>query len=374
MMHADGRSRAGPPATAAAGSPGQGASGSLEADGIGQASHRPKSSAPGSSGAGPPDTGAPEAGAPRGARVPPERPDWDPDRYPLGVDYVAIGHVCLDLFKNRYMLGGSATYAALTASRLGQRVGVLTSADFEPNILDALVGRDHLLDPATDIRVTRVPSQHGTTTFVNVYEESGRRQEIRAVANVIRAEHVPPEWQAAPLVHLAPVALDVALDLVHQFPNALMGVTPQGWMRAWDEQGRVRAVPWEHANLVLDRADVVILSEEDLADRSVLRSYAQRAKVLVVTEARAGAYFFERGAGPYRSAAFRPARESDPTGAGDVFAAAFFTHFRRTGDAQASADFANCVASFSLEKRAWRGIPTEKQVRLRLARGKRRKA
>jgi len=316
----------------------------------------------------------PEAGPPRGARVPPERPDWDPDRYPLSVDYVAIGHVCLDLFKNRYMLGGSATYAALTARRLGRRVGVLTSADFEPNILDALVGRDHLLDPATDIRVTRVPSQHGTTTFVNVYEESGRRQEIRAVANVIRAEHVPPEWQAAPLVHLAPVALDVALDLVHQFPNALMGVTPQGWMRAWDEQGRVRAVAWEHADLVLDRADVVILSEEDLADRSVLRSYAQKAKVLVVTEARDGAYFFERGAGPFRSAAFRPARESDPTGAGDVFAAAFFTQFRRTGDAQASADFANCVASFSLEKRAWHGIPTEEQVKQRLARGKRRKA
>lgn len=312
----------------------------------------------------------PGRGLPVGAPI--ERPEWDRERYPLDVEYLVVGHVCLDVFGNRLLLGGSATYAAVTANRLGQRVGVLTSADFEPNICDTLVGREHFLSPATDIRVARVPSQHGTTTFVNVYEPTGRRQELRAVANVIRADHTPPEWQAAPLVHLAPVALDVALDFVHAFPNALMGVTPQGWMRAWDEQGRVRAVPWEHADFVLDRADVVVLSEEDLADPSVLPSYAEQAKLLVVTEARRGAYFYERGKGPFRSPAFKPARESDPTGAGDVFATAFFTNYRRTGDAQASADFANCVASFSLEKRAWHGIPTEAQVRERLARGKRR--
>ena len=312
----------------------------------------------------------PGRGLPVGAPI--ERPEWDPKRYPLDVDYLVVGHVCLDVFGNRLLLGGSATYAAITANRLGQRVGVLTSADFEPNICDTLVGREHFLSPATDVRVARVPSPHGTTTFVNVYEPTGRRQELRAVASVIRAEHTPPEWQAAPLVHLAPVALDVALDFVHAFPNAMMGVTPQGWMRAWDEQGRVRAVPWEHADFVLDRADAVILSEEDLVDRSVLPAYAAKAKLLVVTEARRGAYFYERGAGPFRSSAFKPARESDPTGAGDVFATAFFTQYRRTGDAMASADFANCVASFSLEKRAWQGIPTDAQVQERLARGKRR--
>jgi 1D-myo-inositol 3-kinase len=301
-----------------------------------------------------------------------ERPEWDAERYPLGVDYLVVGQVSLDVFGTRYVLGGSATYAALTANRLGQRVGVLTSADFEPTLLETLIGRDGFLAPATDVRVARVPSQHGTTTFVNHYEGDARRQEVRAVAEVIRAAQLLPEWRSAPLVHLAPLALDVALDFVHAFPNAMLGVTPQGWMRAWDESGQVRAIPWEHAEPVLERADAIVLSEEDLADRGVLPRYAERAKLLVVTEARRGAYFYERGTGPFRSRAFVPARETDPTGAGDVFAAAFFTEYRRTGDAQASADLANCVASFSLEKRAWQGIPTEAMVRERLVRGKRR--
>ena len=192
-----------------------------------------------------------------------------------GVDYLVIGHVCLDLVpegrRGSPMLGGTATYAALTARNLGQRVGVLTSADFEPRIVDILVGRDNLRLPATDVRVARLPAK-ATTSFVNVYEPSGRRQEIRAVAELLRAAHVPPEWRDAPTVHLAPVALDVAVDLVPAFPNAVLGVTPQGWMRAWDEQGCVRAVAWEHevADFVLQRADVVIFSEEDVPDPACL--------------------------------------------------------------------------------------------------------
>ncbi len=38
----------------------------------------------------------------------------------------------------------------------------------------------------------------------------------------------------------------------------------------------------------------------------------------------------------------------------------------------ASADYANCAASFVLEKRAWQGIPSREQVDERLRRGKRR--
>ena len=50
------------------------------------------------------------------------------------IEYLVVGHVCVDLVgedrpgPRPYVLGGSATYAALTARNLGQRVGVLTSA------------------------------------------------------------------------------------------------------------------------------------------------------------------------------------------------------------------------------------------------------
>ena len=304
------------------------------------------------------------------------------------IDYLVVGHVCLDLVggdgregapedgagrarSSSPVLGGTATYAALTARKLDQRVGVVTSADFDPRIIDTLVGRDNFRVAATDVRVARLPAE-ATTCFVNTYERSGRRQQIRALAEPLRAAHVPPEWRSAPTVHLAPVALDVAIDLVPAFPGALLGVTPQGWMRAWDEQGHVRAAPWEAAELVLGHADAVIFSVEDVTDPRLVLRYAEQARLLVVTEHRRGAVVYERGGPPRRSPAFRSAREVDPTGAGDVFAAAFLTHYRRTGDALASADYANCAASFAVEKRAWQGIPTREQVEERLRRGKRR--
>jgi len=289
------------------------------------------------------------------------------------VDYLVVGHVCVDLIGKRTVLGGSATYAALTARNLGARVGVVTSAGFEPGIVDALVGRENVRAAGTDIRVVRLPAQ-ATTRFVNEYGPEGRRQQIQAVAELLRIEHVPPDWRGAPVVHLAPVAVDVGLEFVPAFPDALLGVTPQGWMRAWDEQGEVRAVVWEAADLVLARADVVIFSEEDVPDPSVIPRYAQKARLLIITEHRHGAVVYERGRPPWRSPAFRPKRLVDPTGAGDVFAAGFLTQYWRTGDPRSSADYANCVASFVIEKRAWHGIPTREQVEERLRSGKRRHA
>jgi len=141
------------------------------------------------------------------------------------VDYLVVGHVCVDLIGKRTVLGGSATYAALTARNLGARVGVVTSAGFEPGIVDALVGRENVRAAGTDIRVVRLPAQ-ATTRFVNEYGPEGRRQQIQAVAELLRIEHVPPDWRGAPVVHLAPVAVDVGLEFVPAFPDALLGVTP----------------------------------------------------------------------------------------------------------------------------------------------------
>jgi 1D-myo-inositol 3-kinase len=287
------------------------------------------------------------------------------------IDYLVVGHVCLDLDASdergeSAALGGSATYASLTARGLGQRVGVLTSAGFDPEIVDVLVGPENLLRAETPVRVARLPARE-TTTHVTSYGRKGRRQQIRALAKTLRPEHVLPEWRGAPIVHLAPIAREVAPELAAAFPDALLGVTPQGWMRAWDAEGRVGPTVWEGAEAVLARADVVILSEEDVPKRSLIARYAEQARLLIVTEHRRGAVVHERGAKPWRSDAFRPVRELDPMGAGDVFAAGFLVEYRRSGDPRQSADYANCVASFSLEAPAWQGLPTAEQVEERLA-------
>jgi len=292
----------------------------------------------------------------------------------LGViDYLAIGHVSVDVFERRYLLGGTVTYAALAARSFGQRVGVLTSADFEPLVIDTLIGRDQMLTPETPIRVLRVPTQT-TTCYQNEYDGNGRTQYLLGRAADLGPEHVPAEWRSAAVVHLAPLAQEIDGSLIDTFPGSMMVITPQGWMRGWDEDGKIYPVQWGYADRALARADVVIFSTDDVPVPSLIAEYAKKAKLLVVTENRRGCLVYERGKAPWRSLAYRAARELDPTGAGDVFQAAFATHYRRTGNPRVSADFANAAASFVLEKRAWNGIPTPEAVADRMKRGKRRGA
>ena len=82
-----------------------------------------------------------------------------------------------------------------------------------------------------------------------------------------------------------------------------------------------------------------------------------RARRESVTRGPDGALLYSR---PSRIEAFPgyPVTEVDPTGAGDVFAAAFLCAFRDGGDARVAMDFANRVAAYSVEYVGSTGIPT----------------
>src|SRR5919199_2301264 len=114
------------------------------------------------------------------------------------LDYLVVGHVTQDRVGKGYVLGGTATYATLTARNLGQRVGVLTSAAFEPGLIDVLEG----------VQVARVPAAD-TTRFVNSYHGKEREQHIEARAELLEAEQVLEAWRGAPIVHLAPIAQEL---------------------------------------------------------------------------------------------------------------------------------------------------------------------
>jgi hypothetical protein len=275
-----------------------------------------------------------------------------------------MGHVAADWLAGlrRPILGGTAAYAAATARNLGAQVGVHTSAAYESGLIDLLFGA----------YVARVPADF-TTSFENTYGADGtRRQRVESLAEPLTYEQLLPEWRSAPLVHLAPLCGELDVSLVERFPNAFLGVTPQGWLRAWDDDGLVHPIDWLEADRVLTRADAVVVSEHDVSDRAALDRWASAAKLLVVTLGQRGARVFKRGEPtPYHSQAFTPAKVLDPTGAGDVFAAAYFWRLHRTGDWRGAADWANCVASFAVEKRGPMGVPRLAEVEQRWASGRR---
>lgn len=273
-------------------------------------------------------------------------------------DFLVIGHITKDLVEGGgFTIGGTVTYASLTARNLGMRTAILTSAGPD---LDGLA----LFD---GISLRRLPSSH-TTAFQNLYPDGTRVQFIRAVAGVIGPKAIPPSWRKARIVHLGPLAQEMPADIVDAFEGALIGVTPQGWMRRWDSDGLVHPKAWDDAEKVLAGADVLVFSEEDVArDQKVIDAYAELARILVVTQSRRGAILYHQGQRRHFPAFV--AEEVDPTGAGDVFAAAFLIRLYETGDPEEATHFANCVASFCIERPGFHGIPTRAQVEDRLVNG-----
>jgi hypothetical protein len=243
---------------------------------------------------------------------------------------------------------------------MGARVGVHTSASYEPGLIDTLSGA----------LVARVPAEY-TTCFVNDYSSGKRVQTIESVADKLTYDQILPEWRNPPVVHLGPLCQELDTAIVDRFPRSLIGVTPQGWLRGWGDDGVVHPVEWADAARVLRKANVVVISEHDVADVLEIREWANRARMLVVTMGERGCDVYRQGGGePFHSPAFKSGSESDPTGAGDVFAAAFLWHLHKSaGDWKTAADWGNCVASFAVEKRGVAGVPKLAEVEKRWQNG-----
>ncbi len=263
--------------------------------------------------------------------------------------YLTIGHICQDLLPGGWMFGGAATYSARMAHALDCQVQVLTSLRADVDVRPALA----------DIEVVRIPSDH-TTTFENVYTSAGRHQTLHAVAEHLSPDRFPANL-AADVVHLAPIAQEVDLAWLDCFPGALIGVTPQGWLRQWDAQGRITPTAWAGAATVLPRADAVIISIEDVAhDETLVQQWAAQARMLIVTRGAHGCTIHlpdSVTAVPTHSVEI-----VDATGAGDIFAASFLVRLCQTNDPVAAARFAACLASQSITRRGLDSIPTPAEI------------
>jgi sugar/nucleoside kinase (ribokinase family) len=251
-------------------------------------------------------------------------------------DYLVIGHVAVDLTPNGPVAGGAVVYAGRAAQSLGCQVAAVTSA-----------APDYDFDQALgDMDVMNLPAET-TTTFTNRYTPTGRQQLIHSVACPLTAADVPAEWRRAEVVHLAPIANEVDPALVALFSNSLVGLTPQGWLRAWNGDGRVYAREWPAAEVILPLAGVVILSEEDLTGPEMLVQFRRAAPLLVLTQGAAGCTVFCRD--ETRQMPAPPTTEVNATGAGDIFAAAFLVRYRQTaGNPWEAARFANEMAAYSV--------------------------
>jgi sugar/nucleoside kinase (ribokinase family) len=269
------------------------------------------------------------------------------------IDYLVIGHITQDLTPEGAVLGGTASYSALTARALGKRVGIVTAcADHQK--LPELAG----------IPIIAARGEY-STTFENIYTATGRIQTVHHVAPMLNISQVPETWRHTPIVHLGPIAQEVDPNLARAFPNSLLCLTLQGWLRNWDQKGHVHFSDWLEANYILGFADIAVLSIDDVrGDERIIEDYASAVRVLVVTEAARGARVFWNG--DVRHVNAPTVSEVDATGAGDIFATTFFIRYSQTQDPWEAARFANQIASCSVTRRALESIPHPEEIQANL--------
>lgn len=266
------------------------------------------------------------------------------------LSYLVLGHITQDITPSGFQMGGTASYSSLTAYALGHAVRLVTSYPGDIPFSDK-----------EKMDIINIDSSVATQ-FENTMQGKVRKQYCYAQAEKIRYRAIPTKWMNSDIIHFGPVAQEIPLETVMHFSkNAFLCATPQGWMRSWDEDGLVHSINWDWAEKVLPLFKVAAISLEDAGgDENEIIEMARLCEILAVTEAQDGARVYWKGDVRYFPAPHIPLVDS--TGAGDIFAAVFFSRLFSSGSPWSAAKTAVQLASLSVGRLGLAGIPTLQEV------------
>lgn len=232
--------------------------------------------------------------------------------YNGGVDLLVVGHVTRDEMDGGIRLGGAASYAALAAARLGHETALVTVAPPDDPLLEPLrrAPRLHLHCVPGDVM----------TTFALDYAGPRRRLWLRRRARALAVDDVPAAWRRPRVAYVGPVAGECDAGFVRALAAGFVGAGLQGWLRRTGGDGAVESIHFDDPSALHlpDAIDVAVVSEEDHpAVEGLAQALVARGTAVAITRGARGATV--RTAGASVTVPAVPAREVDPTGAGDVF-------------------------------------------------------
>jgi sugar/nucleoside kinase (ribokinase family) len=164
---------------------------------------------------------------------------------------------------------------------------------------------------------------------------------------------LPAAWRRCELLHLAPVMGEVELAawLAAELDAGLVGIGIQGWIKEAGAGERVVQKRWDVDARALAGVGAACVGEEDLIDQGDLLDTLVRAvPVVALTHGKAGCDVIVKG--KTTRVGIYPAKEVDPTGAGDVFAAGFLNGLARGLAPVEAARLGAAAASIAVEGRA----------------------
>jgi sugar/nucleoside kinase (ribokinase family) len=289
-------------------------------------------------------------------------------------DFFAVGHITDDLEPVPH-IGGGVSYSAVTAKNLGFNAHIITKAPPNHPYIKEL--RDmginvHLLPSATR------PVEDTITSFRNFYDSFGNRSQVvlNKQENIgIQDIRYFPEIPKGSVVLVAPVVGEVDVSL---FPTlselGRLYVTPQGYFRKIERDGKVRRIPW-NKNDALKYAHGVILSDEDLTfdgvmDNNLLKRITLLCPITVLTEGGNGLRIYNKNSPEHvQPLGLREDEMMDFTGAGDSAAASFIWHFTNWGSLKEAAVFGALYPALKIKgvggkEEGVHSLPTLDQIRI----------
>ena len=249
----------------------------------------------------------------------------------------------------QHTFGGTALYAARTYSRFGvdvRLVSRLAPEDHAP-IAAQLPGVELIAQTSTL-----------TTTFENSYGNNDvRTQRVTAVASPI--EHRAEYFADIDWLHLGPLhPLDLHETWLQGHRAKPAGLDLQGFARRIDGE---RVIPDVDARVV-DLLPRLTWLKASRIEWQTLQAHLHispqerppRGSIeTLVTDGAAGGILLRSGQRDVHWSAAPPVEDCDPTGAGDVFFAAYLYHraAKRTDAGHAAADAARITSKFLLHRR-----------------------
>lgn len=269
---------------------------------------------------------------------------------------LVLGHVTWDKIQGQEVLGGTVSYASLAARKLGWEAAVLTAA-----------GAD--FDPGRDLRGVTcfVEPSDATTRFQNLYDAEGNRRQVLVTrAAPVTPVPLPDAWRDPDVLLLGPVAGELSGSLAGAFRAAVVGAVAQGWLRKFDDDGSVSPREWDDPKGDLLGVHALFFSQQDLPDAAAhARGFLSHVPIVALTRGWEGSLLYTRDS--IQSIPTLPREEVDPTGAGDVFAAAFLMRYHETKDSLEAAVFASCAASCVVEGLGTTGLGDRAEIEKRIA-------
>ena len=281
---------------------------------------------------------------------------------------LVCGNATLDRLDCGFVPGGSVFYAAHTLAALGADVRVLTTAgpDLPAGMFRFAEPDPPAQDPHPDddqdeeeeqlsvgtLAALVVPAP-ATTVFENVYGADGRRtQRVLSVAPALDPARVPAAWHEPDLLLLAPVLGEIDPSaFVRTVRARRVGLCIQGLVRAVRADGSVVPRRWEAALPALAGVTAAVVGEDEATGQpDLVEQLAAAIPIVAFTHGAAGCEVLVQGRGT-RHVGTHPAPEVDPTGAGDVFAAAFLLALARGSDPVDAARLGAAAASIVVEGR-----------------------